>query len=212
MADTHTFSKGEEIANAITHGIGGLLSIAGLVLLIVTAALNGTALHVVSFTIFGVSMVLLYTSSTFVHALPPGRAKDLFEIFDHSSIYLFIAGTYTPFTLLVIKGSLGWTMFGIVWGLAVAGIIFKAFYVKKFLFTSTILYLGMGWLVVLGWNKITENLEYGGIVLLVVGGLCYTIGTIFYMWRAFKYHHMVWHIFVLGGSICHFFCVIIYLV
>jgi hemolysin III len=212
LAETHTFSKGEEIANAVTHGIGVLLSIAGLVLLIVFAAFNGTAVHVVSFTIFGSTMVILYSSSTLVHAFPPGRAKDLFEIFDHSSIYLFIAGTYTPFTLLVIKGGLGWTMFGIIWGLAVAGVIFKAYYVKKFLVTSTLLYLLMGWLVILGWNRITANVEYGGIVLLVIGGLCYTIGTIFYMWRGFKYHHMVWHLFVLAGTICHFFCVLLYLV
>jgi hemolysin III len=212
MAETHTFTKGEEIANAITHGIGVFLSIAGLVLLIVFSAFNGTALHVVSFTIFGSSMVILYTSSTLVHALPKGKAKDLFEIFDHSSIYLFIAGTYTPFTLLVIKGALGWTMFGVIWGLAVAGIIFKAFYVKKFLVTSTILYLLMGWMVVLGWNGITENVAYGGIVLLVAGGLCYTVGTIFYMWRGFKFHHLVWHLFVLAGSICHFFCVLLYLI
>ena len=212
LAETHTFSKGEEIANAVTHGIGVLLSIAGLVLLIVFAAFNGTAVHVVSFTIFGSTMVILYSSSTLVHAFPPGKAKDLFEIFDHSSIYLFIAGTYTPFTLLVIKGTLGWTMFGVVWGLALVGVVFKAFYVKKFLVTSTLLYLLMGWLVVLGWNQITANLEYGGVVLLVIGGLCYTIGTIFYMWRGFKYHHMVWHLFVLAGTICHFFCVLLYLV
>ncbi|GIO25826.1 PAQR family membrane homeostasis protein TrhA [Ornithinibacillus bavariensis] len=212
MAETHTFTTGEEVANAITHGIGVLLSIAGLVLLIVFSVMNGTALHVVSFTIFGSSMVILYTSSTLVHALPKGKAKDLFEIFDHSSIYLFIAGTYTPFTLLVIKGTLGWTMFGIVWGLAIAGIIFKAFFVKKFLVTSTILYLLMGWMVVIGWNRILDNVPYGGVALLVAGGLCYTVGTIFYMWRGFKFHHLVWHIFVLAGTICHFFSVLLYLV
>lgn len=212
LAETHTFSKGEEIANAITHGIGVILSIAGLVLLIVFSALNGTGLHVVSFTIFGATMVILYTSSTLVHALPPGKAKDLFEIFDHSSIYLFIAGTYTPFTLLAIKGSLGWSMFGVIWGLAIAGIVFKAYFVKKFLFTSTILYLLMGWMVVLGWKGIVENMAHGGVVLLVAGGLCYTIGTIFYMWRAFKYHHMVWHLFVLAGTICHYFCVLLFLI
>ncbi|WP_047982314.1 PAQR family membrane homeostasis protein TrhA [Ornithinibacillus contaminans] len=211
MAETHTFSKGEEIANAITHGIGVILSIAGLVLLIVFSAFHGSAMHVVSFTIFGTTMVLLYTSSTLVHALPPGKAKDLFEIFDHSSIYLFIAGTYTPFTLLVIKGALGWSMFGIIWGLALAGIVFKAYFVKKFLFTSTILYLLMGWMVVIGWNRIVAGIDFGGVVLLGVGGLCYTIGTIFYMWRGFKYHHMVWHIFVLAGTACHFFSVLLYL-
>ncbi|RKQ28442.1 PAQR family membrane homeostasis protein TrhA [Oceanobacillus halophilus] len=211
MADTHIFSKGEEIANAITHGIGAVLSIAGLVVLIVYSSLYGTAWHIVSFTIFGTTMVLLYTSSTLVHALRPGKAKDLFEIFDHSSIYLFIAGSYTPFTFHVIQGSLGWTMFGVVWGLAIGGIVFKSFFVKRYLFTSTILYVLMGWIIVLGWDEIVNNLHDNGVILLVAGGLCYTIGAIFYVWRGFKYHHMVWHIFVLAGTILHFFCVLIYL-
>ncbi|WP_156288632.1 PAQR family membrane homeostasis protein TrhA [Oceanobacillus salinisoli] len=211
MAETHSFSKGEEIANAVTHGIGAVLSIVGLVMLVVFSSLYGTVWHIVSFTIFGTTMVLLYTSSTLVHALPQGKAKDLFEIFDHSSIYLFIAGTYTPFTFLVIEGTLGWTLFGIVWGLAVGGIIFKAFFVKKFLFTSTILYVLMGWLVVVGWRQIVENLHMNGVILLVIGGLCYTIGAVFYVWRGFKYHHMVWHIFVLAGTASHYFCVLFYL-
>ncbi|MFD1851461.1 PAQR family membrane homeostasis protein TrhA [Oceanobacillus bengalensis] len=211
MAETHTFSKGEEIANATIHGIGAALSIAGLVVLIVFASIHGTAWHVVSFTTFGTTMFLLYTSSTLVHALPKGKAKDLFEIFDHSSIYLFIAGSYTPFTLIVIQGALGWTLFGIVWGLAVAGIVFKSFFVKKYLFTSTILYVAMGWLITIGWKQIVANLHPDGVVLLVVGGLCYTIGAIFYVWRAFKYHHAVWHLFVLAGTIAHFFCVLLYL-
>lgn len=211
MAQTHTFSKGEEIANAITHGVGALLSIAGLTVLIIFSSLFGTAIHVVTFTIFGATMVLLYSSSTLVHALPPGKAKDLFEIFDHSSIYLFIAGTYTPITLLVIKGALGWTLFGIVWGIAIGGIVFKSFFVKKYLFTSTILYVLMGWLVILGWNQIISNLHPNGVVLLVIGGIFYTLGAVFYVWRGFKYHHMVWHIFVLAGTASHFFCVLLYL-
>lgn len=211
LAQTHTFSKGEEIANAITHGIGAALSIAGLVILIVSSALYGTAWHVVSFTIFGSTMFILYMSSTMVHALPHGKAKDLFEIFDHSSIYLFIAGTYTPFTFLVVKGALGWTLFGIVWGLAIGGTVFKAFFVKKYLFTSTILYVVMGWLIVIGWNRIVENLHSNGVTLLVVGGVCYTLGAVFYVWRGFKYHHAVWHLFVIAGTIAHFFCVLFYL-
>ncbi|WP_186576053.1 PAQR family membrane homeostasis protein TrhA [Aquibacillus kalidii] len=211
MAETHTFSKGEEIANAITHGIGAVLSVAGLVVLIVFAALHGTAWHVVSFTIFGSSMFILYMSSTMVHALPKGKAKDLFEIFDHSSIYLFIAGSYTPFTFLVMDGATGWTLFGIVWGLAIAGTVFKAFFVKKYLFTSTVLYVVMGWLIVLGWNDITNNLHPNGVTLLVIGGVCYTLGAVFYVWRAFKFHHAVWHLFVVAGTITHFFCVLIYL-
>ncbi|RDW21349.1 hemolysin D [Oceanobacillus arenosus] len=211
MANTHVFSKGEEIANAITHGIGALFSVVGLVVLIAAAAINGTAWHIVSFTIFGTTMLLLYISSTMVHALPQGKAKDLFEIFDHSSIYLFIAGTYTPFIFHVIQGTLGWTMFGIVWGIAVGGIVFKAFFTKRFLLTSTLLYVLMGWIVVLGWRQIIENLDPNGVVLLVVGGLLYTVGAIFYVWRGFRYHHLVWHLFVLIGTICHYFCVLLYL-
>lgn len=156
-------------------------------------------------------MILLYVASTLVHALPPGKAKDLFEIFDHSAIYLFIAGSYTPFTLLVIKGALGWTLFGIVWGLAIAGIVFKAFFVKRFMFTSTILYIAMGWMVVVGWGRIVDALAFNGVLLLVIGGLCYTVGALFYVWRGFVYHHAVWHLFVLAGSAAHFFSVWRYL-
>jgi hemolysin III len=137
MASTHVFSKEEELSNSITHGIGVVLSVAALVILIVFASLYGNAWHVVSFTLFGVTMLLLYTSSTLLHALRPGRAKDLFEIMDHSSIYFFIAGSYTPYLLVAVQGSIGWTLFGIIWGLAVSGTIFKSFFVKKFLFTST---------------------------------------------------------------------------
>lgn len=211
LANTHIFTKGEEIANAITHGVAALLSVAGLVVLIVSSAINGTALHVVTFTIFGATMVILYTSSTFVHALPKGKAKDVFEVLDHSSIYLFIAGTYTPFTLLVIQGAMGWSIFGVVWGIALFGIVFKVYFVKRFLFTSTLLYIAMGWLIVIGWSQITNNLESSGVYLLVAGGLCYTLGTIFYMWRGFKFHHMIWHLFVIAGTIFHYFCVLFFL-
>lgn len=211
MAQTHSFSKGEEIANAITHGIGAMLSIAALVILIVFSSMYGTAWHVVSFTLFGSTMLILYLSSTMVHAFPKGKVKDLFEIFDHSAIYFFIAGTYTPFTFIVIKGALGWTLFGIVWGLAIAGTIFKSFFVKKYLFTSTILYVVMGWLIVLGWDRIVENVQFNGIMLLVVGGVCYTVGAIFYVWRGFKFHHAIWHLFVIAGTVTHFFCILFYL-
>lgn len=211
MAETHIFSKGEEIANAIIHGIGALLSIAALVLLIVFSSIYGTAWHVVSFTLFGASMFILYMSSTLVHALPQGKAKDLFEIFDHSSIYFFIAGTYTPFTFVAIRGPLGWTLFGIVWGLAIGGTVFKSFFAKKYLFTSTILYVVMGWMIVMGWNRIVENVPTNGIILLVIGGVCYTFGAVFYVWRGFKYHHAVWHLFVIAGTVTHFFSVLLYL-
>lgn len=211
MANTHTFSKGEEIANSITHGIGALLSIAALALLIVFSSLHGTAWHIVSFTIFGATMLILYISSTMVHSLPPGKGKDVFEILDHSSIYFFIAGTYTPFLLIAVKGALGWTLFGIVWGIAIGGTVFKSFFVKKYLFTSTILYVVMGWMIVFAWNPISEAIGQQGMNLLIIGGVLYTLGSIFYIWRGFKYHHAIWHLFVIGGSILHFFCVLFYL-
>lgn len=179
MANTYTYTRREEVANAITHGIGALLSVAALVMLIVAASMNGTAWHVVSFTIYGVSMLLLYVSSTFVHALKDGKAKDLFEIFDHSSIYLFIAGTYTPFLLVAIRGTLGWTLFGVIWGIALFGVAFKAFFTKRFLFMSTLFYIAMGWLIVIAWAPLTAAIPSGGIELLVAGGICYTLGTIF---------------------------------
>ncbi|KRE10325.1 MULTISPECIES: PAQR family membrane homeostasis protein TrhA [Priestia] len=210
MATTHTFTRGEEIANAITHGVGAVLSIVGLTLLIVLSSLEGTPWHVISFTIYGVTMLLLYVSSTLVHSFPEGKVKDLFEIFDHSSIYLFIAGTYTPFLFIAVKGATGWTLFGIVWGIALAGIVFKAFFVKKFLFISTILYVFMGWMIVFAWDSLTQNIAHQGIVLLVVGGVLYTIGAVFYVWRGFRFHHMIWHMFVLGGTVLHFLAIILY--
>jgi len=210
LANTHTYTRNEEIANAITHGIGVLLSVAALVLLIVFASLKGTALHIVSFSIYGATMLILYLSSTLLHSFPEGKVKDLFEFFDHSSIYLFIAGTYTPLMLIVVKGALGWTMFGVVWGIAVVGIIFKLFFVKRFLFLSTLFYILMGWLIVFTFQPILQSIPLTGIILLVVGGLLYTVGTIFYVWRGFPYHHAVWHLFVLGGSVTHFLTILFY--
>lgn len=211
MANTHTYPRREEIANAVTHGIGALLSIAGLVLLIVFSSMKGTAWHVVSFTIYGVSMFLLYLSSTLVHSFKEGKLKDLFEFFDHSSIYIYIAGTYTPFMLVAVRGPLGWSLFGVVWGIALLGVVFKAYFVKRFLFMSTLFYLIMGWLIVIAWGPLTEAVPDTGIVLLVVGGLLYSLGTVFYVWRAFPYHHAIWHLFVLGGSVTHFFAILLYL-
>ncbi|PSL42443.1 hemolysin III [Salsuginibacillus halophilus] len=207
MGVTHTFSKREEIANAITHGIGALFSVAALVILVVYAALEATSLHIVTMSIYGVSMLLLYVSSTLLHSFPAGKVKNLFEIFDHASIYLFIAGTYTPLLFHVIDGTLSWTLFGVVWGIAVVGIVFKAFFVKRFLFLSTLFYILMGWIIVIAWGPLTASMPSGGLVLLITGGLFYSLGTIFYMWRSFPYHHAVWHIFVLAGSCTHFFAI-----
>ncbi|WP_310550324.1 PAQR family membrane homeostasis protein TrhA [Paenibacillus glufosinatiresistens] len=211
MANTHTYTRKEEVVNAITHGIGAVLSIAGLALLVVFASLRGTAWHVVSFSIYGTTMLLLYLNSTVVHSLKEGKVKDLFEFFDHSSIYLFIAGTYTPFLLVAIRGTLGWSLFGIIWGIAFFGVAFKAFFTKRFLFMSTIFYLAMGWLIVIAWHPLSLVVADGGMALLMAGGLLYTLGTIFYVWRGFPFHHAVWHVFVLLGSVTHFFAVLLYL-
>ena len=212
MANTHIYTRREEVANAITHGIGTVLSVAALVVLIVFASLKGTSWHVVSFTIYGVTMLILYVNSTLVHSFREGKVKDLFEFFDHSSIYLYIAGSYTPFMLVAIRGPLGWTLFGIVWGFAIVGCLFKAFFVKKFLFMSTIFYILMGWMIVIAWNPLTEVVPSGGMTLLALGGIMYTLGTVFYVWRGFPYHHAIWHLFVLAGSILHFLSVFLYLI
>ena len=211
MKETHVFTKTEEIVNAITHGLGALLSIAALVLLIIYSAQYGTAWHVVSFTIFGSTMLLMYLCSTLVHSLPEGKLKDLFQIFDHTSIYFFIAGTYTPFLFIALDGWTRWTIFGIVWGIALGGTVFKSFFVKKYMLFSTILYIVMGWMIVFAWKPLTVFLAPNGIVLLVTGGILYTAGSVFYVWRGFKHHHAIWHLFVLAGSACHFLCIFIYL-
>lgn len=211
MANTHIYSRKEEVANAITHGIGAVLSVVALVILIVFASLQGTVWHVVSFSIYGTTMLLLYFNSTLVHSLKEGRAKDLFEFFDHSSIYLYIAGSYTPFLLVAIRGTLGWSLFGIIWGVAIFGVLFKAYFVKRFLFMSTIFYIAMGWLIVIAWNPLSAVVAHGGMTLLMTGGILYTLGTVFYVWRGFPYHHAIWHLFVLAGSAIHFCAVLIYI-
>ncbi|MDW7614424.1 hemolysin III family protein [Peribacillus simplex] len=212
MANTHVYTKKEEVVNAITHGVGVLLSIAALVFLIIFSVQKGSPWDVVISVIYGASMLLLYVSSTLVHSFPEGKTKDIFEIFDHSAIYIFIAGTYTPIMVLVIKGSLGWTLLGIIWGVAIIGVVFKAFYVKRFLFLSTLLYIAMGWMIVIVWGPLTAAMPSEGIQLLIAGGLLYTFGAIFYVWRGFPFHHAVWHVFVLGGSATHFFAVLFYII
>lgn len=210
MAITHTYSKREEIANAISHSVGVVFSIAALPLLIVFASLEGSVASIVSFTIYGVTMVLLYVSSTLLHAFPEGRVKNLFEVFDHSSIYLFIAGSYTPILVNVIGGKLGMTLLAVLWTIAGAGILFKVFFVKRFVYVSTALYIAMGWLIVLAWQPLVTNFDDMGLLLLIIGGLLYTVGAIFYLFRWFPFHHMVWHLFVLAGTIVHFFAILLF--
>lgn len=208
MVKKEKFSLMEEITNAILHGIGFGLAIAALVVLIVMASIYGKTIHVVSFTIYGVTLVVLYLSSTLYHSFPKGKVKDIFQIFDHSAIYLLIAGTYTPIALITLKGALGWTIFGIVWGISAFGIVFKVFWIKKFELLSTILYIAMGWIVVVAMKPLFLSMNKISLMYLILGGVLYTVGTIFYVWRKFKYHHAIWHIFVLGGSVCHFFTIL----
>lgn len=206
--NTDLFSRREEIANAITHGIGSILAIAALVILIVLSALQGTASHVVGFTIFGVTMVILYTASTLYHSLTHAKAKGLFRKFDHMSIYLLIAGTYTPFCLAALPGWIGWTIFGIVWGCAVLGIVMKAFYTGKKEKLSTLLYVMMGWVIVPAIKPLYDSVSLTVFILLMLGGVFYTMGTYFFLKDKKQYYHSIWHVFVLAGSTFHFFSVI----
>lgn len=206
------YSFKEEIANTTTHGLGVLLSVTALVLLIVFSALNGNSWHIVSTAIFGTSMIVLYTASMLYHLVTTPKLKKLFRTLDHSSIFLLIAGTYTPFTLVNLRGGLGWTLFGLVWSIAIVGACLETITKQKYQKLSLSLYLGMGWLVIVAIKPILHNVEPGGIVLLVSGGLCYTLGVIFYVWKSLIYNHAIWHMFVLAGTIFHFFSVFFYVI
>ncbi len=200
-------SSGEEIANSITHGIGALLSVVALVLLIIVAGKRGDIWHLVSFSIYGCTLVLLYLSSTLYHSFTKPRIKNLFARFDHVSIFLLIAGTYTPILLTTMHGTWGWILFGIIWGLAIVGAIIRTIYLHRFRKLMVALYLGMGWMFVLAGKQIILNLPSISLTYLVAGGLAYSIGVIFYMWRKLPYSHGIWHLFVLAGSMLHFFAI-----
>jgi hemolysin III len=201
----------EEVMNAVTHGIGTLLAVAGLVLLIVLAYLHGDFWHIVSFSIYGTTLVLLYLASTLYHSFTNERVKRIFKILDHSAIYLLIAGTYTPFTLVPLHGVLGWTIFGLVWGFAIVGIALKVFFTGRFKIISTLCYLGMGWFIVFAIKPLIDTVPALGMTWLLVGGLFYTLGSIFYLWKKIPYNHAIWHLFVLAGSISHFIAVFFYI-
>lgn len=206
------YTAREELANSLTHGLGAVLSVAGLVLLVVFAARHGDAWHVVSTAIFGTTLVLLYTASTLYHSLRGDRLKQRLQKFDHAAIFLLIAGTYTPFVLVPLRGPWGWSLFGVVWGLAVVGVALKFWFAGRFRLVSTLIYLAMGWLVMIAIKPLVAALPSGGVKLLVAGGLCYTGGAVFYLWKRLPYHHAVWHLFVLGGSACHWAAVFCYVV
>ncbi len=199
-------TKGDEIVNSVTHGIGLALAIAATVLLVVRASLHGTVWHIVSFSVFGLGMILLYTSSTLYHGTYNPRLKHKLNKLDHSSIYILIAATYTPLTFISLKGPFGWTIFGIIWAMAIAGVIFKIwFYTAKLRLLSTILYMVMGWVIVIAIVPVIRNTPSTTLWFLLAGCLSYTFAPFFYLWRSQPYMHGVFHIFILGGTICHFF-------
>lgn len=206
------FTTGEEIAHAVTHGIGALGSLTGLVVLLVRASRTGDARLIVGVAVFGTCMFLLYTASTLYHALTPAPAKRVFELMDHGAIYLLIAGTYTPFTLSVLGGSLGWTLFGISWGLAGLGILYEVVLKRPSKKLSLLFYLLLGWLMVLAVKPLVAALPTPALALIGAGGVAYTGGAVFYAWRGFHYHHAVWHLLVLIGTLCHYLCVLWYVV
>jgi len=174
------------------------------------AALHGDAWQLVSCSIYGFTLLLLFSSSTLYHSFRSQQVKHIFRVIDHASIYLLIAGTYTPFVLVNLRGQWGWSLFGVIWGLALAGIVFQVFFVSRFRLLQTLIYLAMGWLVVVAVKPLFAHVPRAGLLWLLAGGLCYTVGALFYLWKRLPYHHAVWHLFVLAGSICHYFAILFY--
>ena len=202
------YTLGEEIANSITHGFGALLSAAGVAILIAAAAVNGNSWHIVSFSIFGATLILLYLTSTLYHSFTHPTAKKVLKVIDHSAIYLLIAGSYTPFLLVSLRGWWGWTLFGIIWTCAIAGIVLKGVCIGRFHKTSVAIYLTMGWFCIVALKQLLIHVPYLSILLLILGGVSYTVGIIFYAWRKMPYNHAVWHLFVLTGSTLHYLSVL----
>ncbi len=201
------YSRGEEIANSVTHGIGTALAVAGLSILVVLAVIYGDVTRIVSFSIYGSSLILLYLASTLYHSIQHREAKKVLRIFDHASIYVLIAGTYTPFLLVSIRGTLGWTLFAVVWGLALLGVAWKIFFIGRLEVLSTIVYVLMGWMCLLLFKEMLLKVPPWGVAFLITGGVVYTIGVIFYAWEKLPYNHAIWHLFVLGGSVFHFLAI-----
>lgn len=208
---TRIYSLSEEIVNSITHGIGAALSVAGLTVLVVLAVLYGNVTQVVSFSVYGASLIILYLASTLYHSFQHPTVKRVFKIIDHAAIFLLIAGTYTPFLLLGVQGAWGWTLLIIIWGLAILGVSFKALFIHRFQKVSVLTYILMGWLSLLIIKSLLANIAIGGLIWLAVGGAAYTVGVVFYALKKVPYMHAIWHIFVIVGSLCHYFAVLLYL-
>jgi len=206
------YSPGEEMANSIIHGIGVVLAIVGLAVLVIYAGRYGSAWHIVGCSVFGATLVVLYTSSTLYHSIRHPRVKAVLRFFDHSAIYLLIAGSYTPFTLVNLRGPWGWFLFGLIWSLAILGIVLRITLHRRLKQASVALYIAMGWAVLVAVKPMLSAIAPGGIVLLLLGGIAYTAGIVFYSWRRLPYHHSIWHVFVLAGSALHFFAVLFFVV
>ena len=206
------YSVREEIAHSVTHGVGLLLSVVGLATLLVYASQYGDVWHIVSSSIYGATLIALYSSSTLYHAITVPGVKQFLQRLDHAAIFLLIAGTYTPFTLVNLRGGWGWTLFGMVWSIAIAGMVMELVVKKRYRRISLGLYLGLGWLVMIAIEPMLANVAPGGLLLLLAGGLFYSLGVIFYVWKTLLYHHAIWHLFVLAGSALHFFAVFLYVV
>ncbi len=205
-----SYTLSEELINSISHGIGAGLSVTALVLCIVQATVNGNTWGVVGSSIYGASLVMLYCMSTLYHAITNKTARKVFRVFDHTSIFFLIAGTYTPITLVTLNGPMGWTLFGIVWGAAVLGIVLNSINIEKFKKVSMVCYIGMGWAVIIGIKDIITLMPKNGFLFLLLGGIMYTVGIAFYAMKKFRYMHCVWHLFVLAGSILQFFSIYFY--
>ena len=202
---------GDILANAITHGVGAILAVVGAVYLI-AASTRGTAWQIVGCAVFSTTLVLVYVCSTLYHSLVRTRARHVFQVLDHSAIYLLIAGTYTPFTLVSLRGPVGWVLFGIVWTLAIAGVIFKSVAVDKFAVVSALVYLFQGWFVVVAARPLLQAIGWHGVMWLGAGGLAYTLGIVFFALDRLRYFHAAWHLFVLAGSVAHYFAILFYVV
>ena len=202
------YTLGEEIAHSVTHGVGAAFSVVALVTLLVLAILRGTTWHVLSFAVYGVSLVAVFLASTLYHGIQKPKLRPILRKVDHACIYLLIAGTYTPFVLIAMRGTLGLTLLAVVWGMAVFGIVYKIFFIDRFVVLTTLAYVVMGWISIFAWQGMVANLTPAGLTLLMVGGGLYTVGVIFYAMTKIRYTHAVWHLFILGAAACHFAAVL----
>ena len=205
--DAETFTHGEEIANFVSHTVGSGLSIIALFALTIRASWAHNIWAIISFMLFGFGLIVLYTMSSIYHGLHPGIAKKIFEILDHSAIYILIAASYTPFLCLVVDSPINKIILALQWITCFLGILFKVFFTGKFKLLSTLIYLFMGWMIVIAWGSLITHINKVSLIFLIIGGLLYSLGTIFYQWKICKFNHMIWHIFVIMGSISHFFAV-----